>query len=240
MRILTHLERLEAESIHIMREVVAESEKPVMLYSVGKDSAVHAAPRPQGVLPRRRRRSRCCTSTRRGSSGRCSSFATQMAAEVGMELLVHQNPEGVAHGINPFDHGSAMHTDMRKTQGLKQALDQYGFDAALRRRAPRRGEVAGQGAHLLVPRRRSTGGTRRSQRPELWRLYNARKQRRREHPRVPDLELDRARRLAVHPPRGDPDRAAVLRGRAAGGRARRHADHGRRRPHAAASRARCR
>ena len=98
---LTHLQRLEAESIHIMREVVAECEKPVMLYSIGKDSAVHAAPGARRRSIPRSRRSRCCTSTRPGSSGRCTRSATGWPRELGLELLVHKNPEGVAHGHQP-------------------------------------------------------------------------------------------------------------------------------------------
>ena len=125
---LTHLQRLEAESIHIMREVVAEAERPVMLYSVGKDSAVmlhlarkafFPAPPPFPLLH--------VDTTWKFRD--MYALRDRAAAEAGMELLVHRNPEAEARGINPFDHGS-LHTDMWKTEGLKQALDLHGFDAA--------------------------------------------------------------------------------------------------------------
>ena len=126
---LTHLQRLEAESIHIMREVVAEADNPVMLYSIGKDSAVmlhlamkafHPAVPPFPLLH----------VDTRWKFREMYSFRERMIAETGMDLLVHINPEGVEKNINPFTHGSAIHTDIMKTEGLKQALDQYGFDAA--------------------------------------------------------------------------------------------------------------
>ena len=125
---LTHLQRLEAESIHIFREVVAECENPVMLYSIGKDSAVmlHLAMKAfypvQAALPAAPRRHDLEVPA-------MYEMRERMARETGMELIVHKNPEAEARGINPFDHGS-LHTDMWKTEGLKQALDKYGFDAA--------------------------------------------------------------------------------------------------------------
>jgi sulfate adenylyltransferase subunit 2 len=125
---LTHLQRLEAEAIHIMREVVAEAERPVMMYSVGKDSAVmlhlarlafYPAPPPFPLLH--------VDTTWKFQE--MYKLRDRMAAESGMDLIVYQNPEAATRGINPFDHG-ALHTDMWKTEGLKQALDKYGFDAA--------------------------------------------------------------------------------------------------------------
>src|SRR3712207_556998 len=125
-RKLTHLERLEAESIHIMREVVAETERPVMLYSVGKDSAVllhlarkafYPSPPPFPLLH--------VDTTWKFKE--MIAFRDRTAEELGLELIVHHNPECVAMGINPFDHGSAMHTDMWKTQGLRQAIDKHRF-----------------------------------------------------------------------------------------------------------------
>ena len=125
---LTHLERLESEAIHIMREVVAEATNPVMLYSVGKDSAVmlhlarkafYPSPPPFPLLH--------VDTTWKFRD--MYALRNKMAAESGMELLVYQNPEAAEKGINPFDHG-ALHSDMWKTEGLKQALDKYGFDAA--------------------------------------------------------------------------------------------------------------
>jgi sulfate adenylyltransferase subunit 2 len=126
---LTHLERLEAESIQIMREVVAECERPVMLYSIGKDSAVmlhlamkafHPAKPPFPLLH--------VDTTWKFRA--MIEFRDRIAKDLGVELLVHTNPDGVAQGINPFTHGSAIHTDVMKTQALKQALDKFGFDAA--------------------------------------------------------------------------------------------------------------
>ena len=126
---LTHLQRLEAESLHIFREVVAEADKPVMLYSIGKDSAVmlhlarkafFPAPPPFPLLH--------VDTTWKFRA--MYALRERMARESGMELLVYQNPEAEAKGINPFDHGSQVHTDLWKTQGLKQALDKYGFDVA--------------------------------------------------------------------------------------------------------------
>jgi sulfate adenylyltransferase subunit 2 len=169
---LTHLERLEAESIHIIREVVAEAEKPVMLYSVGKDSAVmlhlarkafYPAPPPFPLL-------HVDTTWK----FRAMYDLRQKMAEVsGMELLVYQNPEAKARGINPFDHGS-LHTDMWKTEGLKQALDLYGFDAAFG--GARRDEEKSRAKERIFSfRTASHGWDPKNQRPELWNLYNARK-----------------------------------------------------------------
>lgn len=169
---LTHLERLEAESIHIIREVVAEAEKPVMLYSVGKDSAVmlhlarkafYPAPPPFPLL-------HVDTTWK----FRAMYDLRQKMAEVsGMELLVYQNPEAKEKGINPFDHGS-LHTDMWKTEGLKQALDLYGFDAAFG--GARRDEEKSRAKERIFSfRTASHGWDPKNQRPELWNLYNARK-----------------------------------------------------------------
>jgi sulfate adenylyltransferase subunit 2 len=170
---LTHLQRLEAESIHIMREVVAEAERPVMLYSVGKDSAcmLHLARKafypavpPFPLLH--------VDTTWKFRD--MYALRERMASELGMELLVYQNPEAKALGINPFDHGSQVHTDMWKTQGLKQALDEYGFDAAFG--GARRDEEKSRAKERIFSFR--TDQHRwdpKSQRPELWQLYNGRK-----------------------------------------------------------------
>jgi sulfate adenylyltransferase subunit 2 len=169
---LTHLERLEAESIHIMREVVAECERPVMLYSIGKDSSVmlhlalkafHPAIPPFPLL-------HVDTLWKFQEMYR---FRARMAQESGMELLVHVNPEGREQGVNPFDHGSEVHTHIMKTEALKQALDQYKFDAAFggarrdeeKSRAKERIFSVRSAQHTWDPRR---------QRPELWKTYNAR------------------------------------------------------------------
>src|SRR3954468_7231286 len=126
---LTHLQRLEAESIHIFREVVAECEKPVMLYSIGKDSAVMLRLAMKAFYPSKPPFPLLHVDTGWKFKG-MYEMRDRTARELGLELLVHMNPEGVAKGINPFDHGSALHTDIMKTQGLKQALDKYKFDAA--------------------------------------------------------------------------------------------------------------
>ncbi len=169
---LTHLQRLEAEAIHIMREVVAEADKPVMLYSVGKDSAVmlhlagkafYPSPPPFPLL-------HVDTTWKFQAMYALREKAAQGAR---MELLVHRNPEAIARGINPFDHG-ALHTDIWKTEGLKQALDQHGFDAAFG--GARRDEEKSRAKERIFSfRTASHGWDPKNQRPELWNLYNARK-----------------------------------------------------------------
>ncbi|MES2451251.1 sulfate adenylyltransferase subunit CysD [Sphingomonas sp. QA11] len=171
---LTHLQRLEAESIHIMREVVAEAERPVMLYSVGKDSAVmlhlarkafFPAPPPFPLLH--------VDTTWKFRD--MYALRDRAAAKAGMELIVHRNPEAEARGINPFDHGS-LHTDMWKTEGLKQALEKYGFDAAFG--GARRDEEKSRAKERIFSFRSAhQRWDPKNQRPELWKLYNARKNR---------------------------------------------------------------
>ena len=169
---LTHLQRLEAESIHIMREVVAEAENPVMLYSVGKDSAVmlhlakkafYPAPPPFPLLH--------VDTTWKFQD--MYKLRDKAARDAGMELLVYQNPDAKEQGINPFDHG-ALHTDMWKTEGLKQALDKYGFDAAFGG-ARRDEEKARAKERVFSFRSANHRWDPKNQRPELWHLYNARK-----------------------------------------------------------------
>jgi sulfate adenylyltransferase subunit 2 len=126
---LTHLQRLEAESIHIMREVAAEADKPVMLYSIGKDSAVMLHLAAKAFYPSKPPFPLLHVDTT-WKFRAMYEMRERMAAELGFELLVYKNPEAVERNINPFDHGSALHTDLWKTEGLKQALDHYGFDAA--------------------------------------------------------------------------------------------------------------
>jgi len=171
--ILSHLDRLEAESIHIMREVAAETERPVMLYSIGKDSAVmvrlaqkafHPAPPPFPLLH--------VDTTFKFRD--MYALRDRMAAQVGMQLLVYQNPEAVALGINPFTHGSSVHTDVWKTQGLKKALDQYAFDAAFG--GARRDEEKSRAKERVFSFRSAQHRwDPKNQRPELWSLYNTRK-----------------------------------------------------------------
>ena len=171
-RTLTHLERLEAESIQIMREVVAEAERPVMLYSVGKDSAVmlHLAKKAFFPSPPPFPLLHVDTTWKFKAM---YELREKAARDAGMELLVHKNPEAVARGINPFDHGS-LHTDMWKTEGLKQALDHYGFDVAVG--GARRDEEKSRAKERIFSFRSAAHGWNpKAQRPELWNLYNAKK-----------------------------------------------------------------
>ena len=169
---LTHLERLEAESIHILREVISEAERPVLLYSVGKDSAVmlHLARKAFFPSPPPFPLLHVDTTWKFRAM---YELRDQMARTSGMELLIHQNPEALARGINPFDHGG-LHTDLWKTEGLKQALDKHGFDVALG--GARRDEEKSRAKERIFSfRSASHRWDPKSQRPELWRLYNARK-----------------------------------------------------------------
>ncbi len=212
---LTHLQRLEAESIHIMREVAAQAERPVMLYSIGKDSAVMLHLALKAFYPGRPPFPFLHVDTTWKFKA-MYEFRDRMAHEHGLELLVHTNAEGVEMGINPFTHGSAVHTDVMKTQALKQALSKYGFDAAFG--GARRDEERSRAKERIFSFRSAQHRwDPKNQRPELWRLYNARKNPGEVDPGVSALQLDRARRLAVHPPRADPDCSAVLRGRTSGG-----------------------
>ena len=170
---LTHLEMLEAESIQIMREVVAETERPVMLYSIGKDSGVmlhlarkafYPAPPPFPLLH--------VDTTWKFKA--MYEMRDRMAVESGMELLVHKNPDAIAKNINPFTHGSQVHTDVWKTEGLKQALDKYQFDCAFG--GARRDEEKSRAKERVFSFRSAQHRwDPKNQRPELWRLYNTRK-----------------------------------------------------------------
>ncbi|WP_416365939.1 sulfate adenylyltransferase subunit CysD [Sphingomonas aerolata] len=168
---LTHLQRLEAESIHILREVVAEAERPVMLYSVGKDSAVMLHLAKKAFFPARPPFPLLHVDTT-WKFRAMYDLRDRAAAEAGMELIVHTNPEAEALGINPFDHGSR-HTDMWKTDGLKQALTAGGYDAAFG--GARRDEEKSRAKERIFSfRSASHGWDPKAQRPELWRLYNTR------------------------------------------------------------------
>jgi sulfate adenylyltransferase subunit 2 len=170
---LTHLQRLEAESIHIMRETVAEAERPVMLYSIGKDSSVmvhlamkafYPSPPPFSLLH--------VDTTWKFHA--MYAFRSKMVEALGLDLIVHQNPDCLAAGINPFTHGSAVHTDLWKTEGLKQALEKYQFDAAFG--GARRDEEKSRAKERVFSMRSATHRwDPKLQRPELWRVYNARK-----------------------------------------------------------------
>jgi sulfate adenylyltransferase subunit 2 len=170
---LTHLEQLEAESIHIMREVVAESEHPVMLYSIGKDSAVMLHLALKAFYPSKPPFPLLHVDTT-WKFREMIAFRDKVAAQFGLELLVHTNPEGVAQGIGPFSHGSAVHTQIMKTDALKQALDKYGFDAAFG--GARRDEEKSRAKERIFSFRSTQHRwDPKHQRPELWQLYNARK-----------------------------------------------------------------
>jgi sulfate adenylyltransferase subunit 2 len=172
MRVLTHLQRLEAESIQIMREAVSESERPVMLYSIGKDSSVMLRLARKAFFPSRPPFPLLHVDTTWKFS-EMYTFRAKAVAEAGMELLVHQNPYALEHNINPFDHGSAVHTDIWKTEGLKQALDGHRFDLAFG--GARRDEEKSRAKERVFSIRSAQHRwDPKAQRPELWRLYNAR------------------------------------------------------------------
>ncbi|OOF20407.1 sulfate adenylyltransferase small subunit [Salinivibrio sp. IB574] len=167
---MTHLKQLEAEAIHIMREVVAEFDNPVMLYSVGKDSSVmlHLAKKAfaPGIPP-----FPLMHIDTTWKFKEMYQFRDRMAEKAGMKLIVHQNPDGLAMNISPFTHGSAVHTDIMKTQGLKQALDKYGFDAAFG--GARRDEEKSRAKERVYSfRDKYHRWDPKNQRPELWHIYN--------------------------------------------------------------------
>jgi sulfate adenylyltransferase subunit 2 len=169
---LTHLQRLEAESIHILREVVAEAERPVMLYSIGKDSAVMLHLAKKAFYPASPPFPLLHVDTT-WKFRAMYDLREKSAQDAGMDLLVWQNPDAVARRINPFDHGG-LHTDMWKTEGLKQALDHYGFDAAFG--GARRDEEKSRAKERVFSFRSANHRwDPKNQRPELWNLYNARK-----------------------------------------------------------------
>ena len=169
---LTHLQRLEAESIHIMREVMNESEKPVMLYSIGKDSSVMLHLALKAFYPSKPPFPFLHVDTT-WKFREMIEFRDKRAAELGLDLIVHINEEGVAQGVGPFSHGSSVHTDVMKTQALKQALDKYGFDAAFG--GARRDEEKSRAKERIFSFRNAQHRwDPKNQRPELWHLYNGR------------------------------------------------------------------
>jgi sulfate adenylyltransferase subunit 2 len=172
MQSLTHLERLEAESIHIMREVAAACENPVMLYSIGKDSAVMLHLAMKAFYPSKPPFPLMHVDTT-WKFKEMISFRDKMAAKLGLDLIVHVNEDGVAQGVGPFSHGSAVHTEVMKTQGLKQALDKYKFDAAFG--GARRDEEKSRAKERIFSfRSEQHRWDPKNQRPELWHLYNTR------------------------------------------------------------------
>jgi len=170
---LSHLERLEAESIHIMREVAAEAEKPVMLYSIGKDSAVMLDLAMRAFAPAKPPFPLLHVDTT-WKFRDMYELRDRLPAELGVELLVHVNEEGLRRGVNPFDHGSEVHTNVMKTDALKQALDKHGFDVAFG--GARRDEERSRAKERIFSFRTAQHAwDPKNQRPELWRLFNARK-----------------------------------------------------------------
>jgi sulfate adenylyltransferase subunit 2 len=169
----THLKRLEAEAIHIMREVAAVAENPVMLYSVGKDSACMLHLAMKAFYPAKPPFPIMHVDTT-WKFNQMISFRDEMAKKLGLDLIVHINEEGVAQGVGPFTHGSAVHTDIMKTVGLKQALDKYQFDAAFG--GARRDEEKSRAKERVFSFRSAQHRwDPKNQRPEIWNLYNARK-----------------------------------------------------------------
>ena len=167
---LTHLKQLEAESIHIIREVAAEFDNPVMLYSIGKDSAVMLHLAMKAFYPGKPPFPLMHVDTG-WKFKEMISFRDELVAKLGLELIVHQNQEGIDQGIGPFTHGSSKHTDVMKTQGLKQALDKYGFDAAFG--GARRDEEKSRAKERVYSfRDKQHRWDPKNQRPELWNIYN--------------------------------------------------------------------
>ena len=170
---MTHLQRLEAEAIHIMREVVAEAENPVMLYSVGKDSSVMLHIAMKAFYPAKPPFPLMHIDTMWKFS-EMIEFRDKITKDMGLDLIVHVNPDGKNMGMNPFIHGSAMHTDVMKTQGLKQALDKHQFDVAFG--GARRDEEKSRAKERVFSfRNESHQWDPKRQRPELWNIYNSRK-----------------------------------------------------------------
>ena len=170
---LTHLQRLEAEAIHIMREVVAEADNPVMLYSIGKDSSVMLHLAVKAFFPARPPFPLLHVDTT-WKFRAMYEMRDRVARESGMDLIVYRNPEGLAMQMSPITHGSAAHTDVMKTQALRQALDKYGFDAAFG--GARRDEEKSRAKERIFSFRSAQHRwDPKNQRPELWKLYNARK-----------------------------------------------------------------
>ena len=237
---LTHLQRLEAESIHIMREVVAECEKPGDALFDRQGQRGDAAPGDEGVLSVASRRSRCCTSTRPGSSARCIAFRDADGARARARAARAHEPRGARAGHQPVHARLGRPHRHDEDAGAEAGARQVRLRRGLRRRPPRRGEVARQGAHLLVPLARSTAGTRRTSGPSSG-ASTTRASTRARAIRVFPLsnwtELDIWQYIYLE---NIPIVPLYFAARAAGGRARRHADHGRRRAHAAARPARCR
>ena len=222
---LTHLQRLEAEAIHIFREVAATFSNPVMLYSIGKDSSVmlhlamkafYPAKPPFPFLH--------VDSTFKFKE--MITFRDLEAERLGFDLLVHSNQEGIEQGISPFVHGSNTHTHIMKTVALRQALDKYGFDAAFG--GARRDEEKSRAKERIFSFRNAQHSwDPKNQRPEMWKIYNTRVAKGEFDTCLSDIQLDRTRCLAIHHAGGHSDRSLVFCRETPSRRARRHADHAR-------------
>ena len=202
------LRRLEAEAIYIMREVVSEFRNPVMLYSMGKDSSAMLHVAQKAFHPGKPPFPLLHVDTT-WKFREMIAFRDETAARLGMDLLVHVNEEGLARGISPVASGSAIHTQVMKTEGLRQALDKWHFDAAFG--GARRDEEKSRAKERIFSHRSASHGwDPRNQRPELWRLFNTRIKTGRIHAGVSAVQLDRARRVGIHPGRGHSGRAARI------------------------------
>jgi sulfate adenylyltransferase subunit 2 len=217
-----HLKALENEAIHIFREVAAEFERPVMLYSIGKDSSVLLHLARKAFYPGRVPFPLLHVNTG-WKFAEMIAFRDKVVADYDLDLIEHINPRGAAENVTPFTHGSALYTDIMKTEALRHALDAGKFDAAFG--GARRDEEASRAKERIYSFR--TPDHRwdpRNQRPELWNVYNGMIRQRRKRARLPAVQLDRGRYLALHPGRRHPDRAALFRGKAPLRGTRRHDD----------------
>ena len=205
---MSHLDALEAEAIHIMREVVAEAENPVMLYSVGKDSSVMLHLARKAFYPGKIPFPLMHIDTMWKFS-EMIDFRDKTAKDLGVDLIVHINPEGKEMGMNPFIHGSSKHTDVMKTDGLKQALDKYQFDVAFG--GARRDEEKSRAKERIFSFRTSKHRwDPKNQRPELWNLYNSRKNKGESIRVFPIVKLDRIGHLAIYSLRKNSNSASLL------------------------------
>ena len=206
--VISHLRRLEAESIHIIREVAAEFANPVMLYSVGKDSGVMLHLAMKAFYPSKPPFPLMHVNTT-WKFKEMIAFRDQTVKRLGLDFIEYINQDGLARGINPFDSGSSLHTQVMKTEALKQALDMYKFDAAFGGARRDEEKESRQGAHLLVSQRFPRLGPQEPAARTLARLQHTYQQRRK-YSGLPALQLDRAGHLAIYPGGEDSHRAAVL------------------------------
>ena len=223
---LTHLQRLEAEAIHIFREVAATFSNPVMLYSIGKDLSVMLHLAMKAFYPAKPPFPFLHVDSK-WKFKEMIAFRDLEAQRLGFDLLVHSNQEGIEQGISPFEHGSNTHTHIMKTVALRQALDKYGFDAAFG--GARRDEEKSRAKERIFSFRNAQHSwDPKNQRPEMWKIYNTRVAKGEFDPGISDLQLDRTGHLAVHHAGGNPDRTPVFFRVTSGGGTGRDADHARR------------